>query len=281
MAAPAAGEGVVAGPGVAADSGVTHGRLRDQFGVLARRSTLRSLRQPGQVIFPLLFPLILLAVAAGGLTAATRLPGFPTRSYLAFALAVPFLQGALFAAINAGTDLAVDIESGFFNRLALTPLRAPALLAGEIGGQLVISAFGAVAYLTVGVIFGVHIAAGVGGAFVLLALALLVGFAFSSLGALIALWLGSSEAVQGFFPVLFVLVFLSSSNLPRNLIQTTWFREVATYNPVSYLIEGYRSLIITGWDGRALALAFGIAIAIAVLSLAVAGRALRTRLVRT
>ena len=134
--------------------------------------------------------MILLAVAAGGLTAATRLPGFPTRSYLAFALAVPFLQGALFAAMNAGTDLALDVETGFFNRLALTPLRAPALLAGEIGGQLIISAVGAIVYLTVGVIFGVDIATGVGGALVLLALALIVGFAFSSLGALIALWFG-------------------------------------------------------------------------------------------
>ncbi len=255
--------------------------LRDQVLVLARRSTLRSLRQPGQVVFPLLFPLILLAVSASGLTAATRLPGFPTHSYLAFALAVPFLQGALFASINAGTDLAIDIESGFFNRLALTPLRAPALLAGEIGGQLLISGLGGAVYLLVGVAFGVHIAAGVLGAVVLLALAVLIGFAFASLGALIALWLGSAEAVQGFFPLLFVLVFLSSSNLPRNLISTQWFKFVATYNPVSYLIEGYRSLIISGWDGRALALAFGIAIGIAILALTGASRSLRTRLVRT
>lgn len=252
-----------------------------QVVALGRRSVRRTLRQPGQVVFPLVFPLILLAVNAGGLTPATRIPGFPTDSYLAFALAVPFLQGALFASINAGTDLAVDIESGFFNRLALTPLRAPALLAGQIGAQVVVGALAGVVYLVVGVALGVHLATGVAGAVVLLALAVLLAFAFASLGALIALWLGSSEAVQGFFPVLFVLVFLSSSNLPRNLIRTDWFREIATYNPVSYFIEGYRSLVITGWDGRALALAFGLAAALAVLALTGAARLLRGRLTRT
>ena len=73
---------------------------------------------------------------------------------------------------------------------------------------------------------------------------------------------GTGEAVQGFFPLLFVTVFLSSSNLPRNLIQVDWFREVATYNPVSYLIEGVRSLTITGWAGEALAPGFGLARAV-------------------
>jgi ABC-2 type transport system permease protein len=69
--------------------------------------------------------------------------------------------------------------------------------------------------------------------------------------------------------------------LPRNLIQTDWFRQVATYNPVSYLLEGFRSLMIGGWDGEALALAFGIAAAIAVVGMVAASAALKTRLVRT
>ena len=65
--------------------------------------------------------------------------------------------------------------------------------------------------------------------------------------------------MQGLFPLLFVCLFLSSMNLPRNLIETDWFRFAATFNPVSYLIEGLRSLIIAGWDVQALALAFGFA----------------------
>ncbi len=70
------------------------------------------------------------------------------------------------------------------------------------------------------------------------------------------------EKVQSLFPLIFVFLFLSSMSLPRNLIQTDWFREVATYNPVSYMVEGLRSLLITGWDGEALALGFGCALGI-------------------
>src|SRR5919206_127302 len=84
-----------------------------------------------------------------------------------------------------------------------------------------------------------------------------------------------------FFPLFFVLLFLSSMSLPRNLIEQDWFRFIATYNPVSYLIEGIRSFIISGWDGEALALGFGIAVAMAVAAVAAASSALRTRLVGT
>ena len=75
--------------------------------------------------------------------------------------------------------------------------------------------------------------------------------------------------------------FLSSLSLPRPLIETDWFRTVATWNPVSYMIEGIRSLIITGWDGTALWKGFLAAGVIAALALLGASRALRTRLART
>ena len=90
-----------------------------QVGSIARRQIVRTVRQPAAVFFPIVFPLTLMLVNAGGLTPATQLPGFPTDSFYAFALAVPFIQGALFATMNAGTDLARDIQDGFFNRLAL------------------------------------------------------------------------------------------------------------------------------------------------------------------
>ncbi|MEA2481157.1 MAG: type transport system permease protein [Thermoleophilaceae bacterium] len=259
---------------------MAHPGLLEQVYVLGRRAFFRVLRQPGQLIFPFVFPIILFAVNAAGLNPATKLPGFPTSDYKDFALAVPFMQGALFVAINAGTDLASDIENGFLNRLSLTPMLAPALLAGQLGGVLLVSIVQAIVYVCVGLIVGVGFASGPAGVLVLLVLATLIGFAFAGIGALLALRFGSGEAVQGFFPLLFVLVFLSSSSLPRNLISTDWFRTVATYNPVSYLIEGIRSLIITGWDGQALAMAFGIALAITVGSLGLSSVALRGRLGR-
>ena len=255
--------------------------LRTQVAELARRSTLRTMRQPGQVVPALIFPLFLLAVNSGGLKSATRIPGFPTTSYLAFALAIPFIQGALFSVLNAGTDLARDIETGFLNRLALTPLGGAALLGGLLAGTLLLGAIQAITYLVVGLVAGSGFAAGALGLPVLFALSALVTFGFGAIGLFAALRTGSGEAVQGLFPVFFVTLFLSSMALPRNLIQTDWFREVATYNPVSYLIEGFRSLVITGWDTEALALAFGVGAAIAVAGILAATTALKTRLVRT
>ena len=255
--------------------------LADQVFLLARRSVVRTIRQPANVIAPLLFPMMLLAVNSGGLKAETRLPGFPTNSFVAFALAVPFIQGALFATMNAGTDLARDIQTGFLSRLSLTPMRGIALLAGQLGGVVALGVVQAVVYLSVGLAVGVRFESGILGVLVLFAFAILVSLGFGALGAFAALRTGSGEAVQSLFPAFFVFLFLSSMNIPRNLIATTWFRDVATANPVSYLLECVRSLIIAGWDGEALALGFGIAAVIAVCSLALASWALRVRMART
>ncbi|MBV8478819.1 MAG: ABC transporter permease [Actinobacteria bacterium] len=252
----------------------------DQVGLLARRSVLRTWRNPAATIFPLIFPMLLLAVNSGGLRAETHLPGFPTKSFVAFALAVPFIQGALFATMNAGTDLARDIESGFMNRLSLTPLRGAALLTGQLGGVIALGVVQACFYITVGTIAGVRFASGAAGIAVLLVFAAFVSLAFGSLGAFVALRTGSTESVQSLFPVFFVFLFISSMNIPRNLISTTWFRDAATANPVSYLLECVRSLIITGWNGEALGLGFGILAIIAVLGLALASLTLPKRLGR-
>jgi len=250
----------------------------DQVLVLARRSVIRTLRQPATVAASVIFPLLLLAVNSGGLEAETQLPGFPTDSYVAFALAVPFIQGALFATMNAGTDLARDIQTGFLSRLSLTPLRGSALLAGQLGGVVTLGLMQAVVYLAVGVAVGVRLESGVLGGVVLLLYAVLISLAFGSLGIYAGLRTGSGEAVQGLFPLFFVFLFISSANIPRNLMEVTWFHDVATVNPVSYLLECVRSLIITGWDGQALALGFGIAAAIAVLMMVLSARTLRRRL---
>ena len=234
-----------------------------QIASLARRSVIRTLRQPAAVFFPLVFPVLLLAVNSGGLRAATNLPGFPTDSFLAFALAVPFVQGGLFATGNAGIDLAKDIQTGFLNRLALTPMRGIALLAGELGGVMALGLIQAVFYLTIGLIFGVSLKSGLAGGLVLIALATLIVLGFAAFGAYAALRTGSTEAVNGLFPVFFI------------------FRIVATFNPVSYLIEGVRSLVITGWDAEALALAFGVGLGIVVAGFSLAASALPERLGRT
>ena len=213
---------------------------------------MRQARQPANVIAPIIFPLGLLAVNSGGLQPATAIPGFPTDRFVAFALAIPFMQGALFATMNAGTDLARDIQTGFLNRLSLTPVRGVALVVGQLAGVAFVAAIQAVVYVLVAYAVHVHPAAGAAGVVVLLGLAIAIAIGFGAAGVFMALRTGSGESVQGLFPVLFVFLLVSSMNFPRNLIEAGWFRWLATVNPVSYLIEGLRSLIIEGWNGEAL-----------------------------
>jgi ABC-2 type transport system permease protein len=252
-----------------------------QVGAIARRSVVRTARQPASVIPPLIFPIALMAVNAAGLQASTDLPGFPTDSFLAFALAVPFIQGALFSTMNAGTDLARDIQTGFVNRLALTGLKDWALLVGQISGVVALGVFQAVFYLVVGLSTGVEFASGPAGIALLLVYAALISLAFAALGAWLAFRTGSGETIQALFPVLFVFLFISSMNTPRDLIDVEWFQTAATLNPVSYMLEAVRSLIIEGWNWEALALGFGFTILLALISIPLAARALRTRMTRT
>jgi ABC-2 type transport system permease protein len=260
---------------------VSRSTLLVQVGMLARRSVVRTLRQPAMVVPSLVFPLMLLSINSSGLDSTTQLPGFPTDSYFQFALAITFVQGALFSANSAGTNVANDIESGFLNRLSLTPLRRVALMMGQLAGIVALGAIQAVTFVLVGIAFGAGIAAGLAGALVIVAFSLLISLAFGCIGAFVALRSGSGEAVQGVFPLFFAALFLSSMALPRDLIETDWFRTVADWNPVSYMLECIRSLMIDGWDAEALVLGFACAGGLALIALAAASSALRTRMVRT
>jgi ABC-2 type transport system permease protein len=259
---------------------MTGSSLLTQISAIALRSTLRTARQPAVLVSAILFPMMFFSVNAYGLDAATSIPGFPADSYLDFAFAFPLVQASLFGSITAGADLARDIESGFFDRLSLTPMRPVALLAGMLAGVVALGLVQGVVFLAIGLLMGVEVSSGFLGMVVLVLLTVLVALGFGGFGAILALRTGSVEAVESAFPLFFVVIFLSSINLPRDLIEAGWFRFIATINPVSYLVEGLRSLVITGWDPQALLLGFGCAVGIIVLSLAGAGASLRTRVAR-
>jgi ABC-2 type transport system permease protein len=256
---------------------VTGSSFLTQVMALARRSTVRTLRQPAVLVSALLFPMMFFSINASGLDAASRLPGFPDAPYLDFAFAFPLVQASLFGAITAGSDLARDIENGFFDRLSLTPMRPAALLSGMLAGVVALGLIQGVVFLLFGLLMGVTISSGFLGMLVIVALTVLVALAFGGLGAVLAIRTGSVEAVESAFPLFFVAIFMSSINLPRNLIEQDWFRFIATINPISYLVEGIRSLVITGWDPQALLLGFGCAAAIVVLAIGGAAASMRTR----
>jgi len=252
--------------------------LAAQVGPVARRSIAHVFRQPVPLFAAVIFPLMLLAVNVSDIHQVTHLPGFPTQSYLSFALAFVFVMGALYIVVSAGTELARDIESGYLNRLALTRISRRALLAGMFAGPLVMMLIEATIYLLVGALAGAHIATGLVGALAIVGFALAMGVAFAALGLFASLRSGSTDAVQAMLPLLFAALFMTSMSLPRGLIHTPWFRDVATYNPVSYLVEAIRALIISGWDAKPLLIGVGATAVLGALSLTAASLALRTRL---
>jgi ABC-2 type transport system permease protein len=135
--------------------------------------------------------------------------------------------------------------------------------------------------LAVALAAGASVSAGVPGAFVLIAVALLMVLAFGSIGLFAAAKTGSTAQVQGLFAIALGLLFMSSMIMPRNLVSADWFETIATYNPMSYLVEATRSLLITGWDAQALALGCGIAALMLLVGLSATVATLKRSVLRT
>lgn len=224
----------------------------------------------------LLFPLFLYAFNTGGLKLATSVPGFPTTSIATFALPLTFAFCGIFAILVAGTQLGDDLRSGYAKRTALTPLPAPALVIGQLVGVLAFAFGQALIFLAVGLAAGAHVAAGVGGAALVIGFALMYALTFGCVGLMVALLTRSGEAVQGLYPLMTSALFLSSVNLPRELIQTNWYKWLTTVNPVSYMIEAPRSLLIFGWQAQPLLLGLLVSVGICFSALLVTSAQLRS-----
>lgn len=254
--------------------------LPRQVLLLAGRSIRGALSSPAGYMPGIVMPLLLITINSSALQDATRIPGFPASRFLDFILVIAFMQGALFATSSAGLGLVRDIENGFLDRLALTPMRSGAIVTAHVSGAIVIAVAASVLYVAIGLAFGVDFRSGALGILVLLALASWTAFAFATIGAWIALRSGQSEALQGVFPLLFAALFLSTLNMPRELIEAEWFRAITIVNPVSYMVDGMRSLIITGWDARALGEHVLVLVLASIVGVAGCARALRRRMAR-
>lgn len=245
---------------------------------LGRRSVLQTFRRP-QLMAPLLIlPTLLLAIQSAGAGRAIDLPGFPpVESFLDFLLAGAIVQATLLAGNSAGIALAVDIEMGFTDRLLAAPIARFAIVAGRLAGAAALGALIAVWFLAIGLIFGVEIHGGLGGALLMVVLATGSALAFGSLGAAIALRTGSASVVQGMFPLVFVILFLSSAFFPRELLLQP-AQTVAALNPISFIVEAVRDPVISRLSiGDLLAGMAGIVTVLAV-GLLLCSAALRARI---
>lgn len=248
------------------------------YAALSRRSIVGTIRQPIAIVPSITFPLLFLAINSAALERSIQLPGFPpVDSFLQFMIATTIVQGGLFGAIASGSAIAADIEGGFFDRLIATPVSRTSILIGRLAGSFTLAFTQAWLFFAVAFLFGLTVE---GGVLAMLGVALVSAIAAAGLGAVsvaIGLKSGSTEVVQGSFPLIFVSMFLSSAFFPRSLMHG-WFKSVATINPLSHMIEGIRSLVIRGWDPSEFLMALFIASCILAVGVGLSLLALRARL---
>jgi ABC-2 type transport system permease protein len=245
---------------------------------LARRALRNVLRRP-QFVAPLVvFPSLMLAANVGGLSRTTSLPGFPTdvHGFLDFQLAAAITQSLLLGGVSAGIAVALEIEGGFFDRQLAAPIPRLAIVLGRLAATSVVAVAQVAYFLALGLIFGAQIRAGIPGVLVVAAIGAVAGTGFGALGVMLALRAKSASTVQGIFPLVFVVLFVSSAFFPRQLLESP-ARQIARYNPLSYLADGMREPIIHSLAAtpvlEGLAAAGGIAaVAIALSVLALRGR---------
>jgi ABC-2 type transport system permease protein len=245
---------------------------------LGWRSVKQTFRRP-QLLAPIIvFPTLLLAVQTGGAGAAVELPGFPpVQSFLQFMLAGAMMQSLILAGNSGAVALAIEIETGFTDRLLSAPIARFTIVLGRLAGTAALALFGTLWFFAIGLIFGARIEGGVPGALVAIAIAAAAALAIGGIVAAIALRTGNTSVVQGLFPLVFVVLFLSTAFFPQGLMVEP-AKSIAVYNPLSYIVEGIRGPIISGVSGTdVLDAALSIA-GIAVLSVFLTSRALRYRL---
>jgi ABC-2 type transport system permease protein len=245
---------------------------------LARRTLRGALRRP-QFLAPLvIMPTLFLAINTGGLHRTTDLPGFPqVDGFLDFQLAGAITQSLLLGGVMQGIATALEIEGGFFDRLVASPIPRVAIVFGRLMAGTVIAAAQVLWFLVLGMVFGVTIHGGVPGALLVLVIGSLAGTGFAALGVLIALRARNASTVQGIFPLVFVVLFVSSAFFPRALLQTPadWFADV---NPLSYVADGMRDPIIGSISMGPVLEGFAAAVLLVAAFAALAVLALRGRL---
>lgn len=247
---------------------------------LGRRSVNQTLRRP-QLAAPLLiFPTALLAIQTAGAGRAVDLPGFPhVPNFLSFMLAGAIVQSLMMTGNSGAIAFAIDIEMRFTDRLYAAPIARASVVLGRLAATALLGALIAIYFIAFGLIFGASIHEGVPAVLWIILLTSASALAFGTIGVAIALRSNSASVVQGIFPLVFVILFLSDAFFPANLMlePASW---VAQYNPFSFIVNGIREPIIDGWSVTTQLKAIASVVGIGALGFLLCEMAMRSRLRR-
>jgi ABC-2 type transport system permease protein len=264
--------------GSAAEPLARRANVIHDLATVAKRACRSVFREPEffipAIIVPVFFFVVnigaLQDVAEGGAAAAGQ-----ELDFKAFQLPVAIIFAV--TGVSRASSLVIDIQGGYFNRLLLTPIRRPALLLGLMAADLMAVMMLAIPVTALGLILGVGFESGILGLLVFLVYGSLWGLAFAGFPYAIALKTGNPAAVNSSFILFFPFAFLTTSFLPKEAL-TGWLSTIATYNPVTYVLEGLRSLITEGWDWEALGKGLLAILAVTIVSFGLASAAMRGRI---
>jgi ABC-2 type transport system permease protein len=251
-----------------------------QVTTMTWRTLVTTFRTPAAVIPGVLISGFFLLVYNASLgNASNFLPGLVGKSYLAFILPVSIVSSALSGAGAAGQAIVRDIESGYFDKLLLTPISRGALLLGTIIAGAIILGLQTAVVMFIGLLMGLQPETGLAGVVAVMGLALLLGTGFSGFTVGIALRTGNAAATQGGSFLFFPLTFLTATFVPVSLL-SGWIKTAAAVNPITYLLEAMRSLLMNGWEGDVLVKGLLACLILGVLMFAFALSGLRARTAR-
>lgn len=239
---------------------------------VARRSLRSILREPEYLGPALIIPVFFFIVNTGALESfVEREPGI---DYKAFQLPVAIIFAV--TGISRASVLVTDIQSGYLDRMLVTPIRRVTLLLGMMVSDVVMALGLAMLVLCMGFVFGVWFATGILGFGVFLLLTVAWSLAFTGFPYTVALRTGNPAAVNSAFLIFFPFAFLTPSFLPRELM-TGWLRTVSAWNPVTYLLEAQRGIMSVGWDGAQIAKGAAAIVGMAAVTFFLAFRSLGRR----
>ena len=251
------------------------GFFRDVCNLGAR--SLRSIPRDPETLYPaLVIPVFFFAINVGALQDLTEVvPGF---DYKAFQIPVAILFAV--TGLSRANIVVADIQSGYFDRLALTPVNRLAILIGFIIADLALAVAMSIPVYILAFIVGVEFVSGPLGILALLGLTALWAMVYNGFPYAIALKTGNAAAVNTSFIIFFPVVFLTPLFVPKEAL-TGWMATVVTYNPVTYLLDGMRSLVSEGWVMSDILAALGGIAALGVLTVPLASWALAGRVRRS
>src|SRR6202011_5008398 len=246
--------------------------VRDLRSIAGR--ALRAVpRDVAVVIPPVFIALFFFVVNIATLQRLTK--SVPGLDYTAFQMATAVLLGV--TGVSRAGAIVLDVQSKYFDRLLLTPVRRTAILLGHMAADVAVAAALTVPIMVLGFILGVRFHDGPIGVVVFIVLAALWSLAFAGFAYAIALKTGNPAAVNSTFLLFFPFLFLTSSYVPRSQL-SGWLSTVAGFNPVTYLLGGLRSLVIgSGWQWSQLGQALAAIVLVGLVSMTMCFAALRGR----